>query len=48
VLEGRVKEVLEDIIRGQCKEICLNCLTLETMPGYLHLFVDAKPAHTTI
>jgi len=46
VLEGRVKEVLEDIIRGQCKELGLDCLALEVMPDHLHLFVGAKPTHT--
>jgi putative transposase len=45
MLRGRVKEVLEDIIRGQCKELNLDCLALEIMPDHLHLFVGAKPTH---
>jgi putative transposase len=45
VLTGDVKVVLENIIRGQCKDLGLDCLALEIMPDHLHLFVGAKPTH---
>jgi putative transposase len=45
VLSGDVKQVLETIIRGQCRDLGLDCLALEVMPDHLHLFVGAKPTH---
>lgn len=45
VLVGAVVKVLEDIIRGQCIEIGVECLALEVMPDHIHLFVAATPTH---
>lgn len=46
LLYGKVKEVLNDIIRGQCSDIGVDVLALEIMPDHIHLFVGAKPTHT--
>ena len=43
ILQGKVIEVLKNIISGQCQELSLQELALEVMPDYLHLFVGAKP-----
>lgn len=40
-----MKVVLENIIRGQCKDLNVDVLALEIMPDHLHLFVGAKPTH---
>jgi len=45
VLVGKVREILTNIIEGQCKELKLDMLALEIMPDHLHLFVGAKPTH---
>jgi putative transposase len=44
VLRGRVKEMLEGLIRGECRRYGWECLTLEVMPDHLHLFLSAKPS----
>jgi putative transposase len=46
LLYGKVKMVLEQIIRGQCSDIGVDVLALEIMPDHIHLFVGAKPTHT--
>ena len=46
LLYGKVKEVLSEIIRGQCQDIGVECLALEVMPDHIHLFVGATPTHT--
>ena len=46
LLYGKVKMVLEQIIRGQCSDIGIDVLALEIMPDHIHLFVGAKPTHT--
>jgi putative transposase len=46
LLYGKVKMVLEEIIRGQCSDIGVDVLALEIMPDHIHLFVGAKPTHT--
>ena len=43
ILKDKVKEVLKNIIDGQCKELSIQQLALEVMPDHLHLFVGAKP-----
>ncbi len=43
ILVGRIKQVLKEIIEGQCEELGLEKLALEIMPNHLHLFVGAKP-----
>lgn len=45
LLTGRVAEILETIIRGQCEELGIECLALEVMPDHIHLFVAATPSH---
>jgi len=45
LLNGKVAEVLRQIIEGQCKEIGAEMLALEIMPDHIHLFVGAKPTH---
>ncbi len=45
LLKDNVKEVLENIILGQCEELELIPLALEVMPDHIHLFVSAKPNH---
>ncbi len=46
ILVGKVKEVLKNIIDGQCKELSIQNLALEIMPDHLHLFIGAKPTAT--
>jgi len=46
LLYGKVKMVLEQIIRGQCEDIGVDVLALEVMPDHIHLFVGATPTHT--
>jgi len=46
ILKDKVKEVLKEIINGQCQEIGIRNLALEIMPDHLHLFVSAKPTIT--
>jgi len=46
LLKGRVKEVLSDIIKGQCEELELDMLALEIQPDHIHLFVSASPTDT--
>jgi putative transposase len=46
LLYGKVKEVLSQIIRGQCEDMQIECLALEVMPDHIHLFVGAKPTDT--
>lgn len=46
LLYGKVKSVLETIIRTQCEEIGVDVLALEVMPDHIHLFVGATPTHT--
>ena len=46
VLVGKVRDVLAQIIEGQCQEIGLEMLALEIMPDHIHLFVAATPNHT--
>lgn len=46
MLYGKVKEVLNQIIRGQCEDMGVECLALEIMPDHIHLFVGATPTHT--
>jgi len=46
VLYGKVKEVVTEIIRGQCQDLGVDCLALEVMPDHIHLFVGAKPTDT--
>lgn len=46
MLYGKVKEVLDTIIRGQCQEMGVECLALEVMPDHIHLFIGATPTHT--
>lgn len=43
LLRGRVAEVLEEIIRGQCEQYHWDCLALEVMPDHIHLFLSAGP-----
>jgi len=45
LLKGKVKDILENIIEGNCEEMGLEVLALETMPDHIHLFVGAKPTH---
>jgi len=45
LLTGRVRQVLTDIIEGQCKDLKLELLALEVMPDHIHCFVGAKPTH---
>jgi len=45
LLTGRVRQVLTDIITGQCKDLKLELLALEVMPDHIHCFVGAKPTH---
>ena len=45
VLKGKVKEVLRNIIEGQCEDISVKMLALEIMPDHVHLFVGATPTH---
>lgn len=47
VLVGdKLKEVLSDIIRGQCMDLQCELLALEIMPDHIHIFVGAKPTAT--
>ena len=46
ILVSKVREVLKEIIDGQCQELSLNNLALEIMPDHMHLFVGAKPTVT--
>ncbi|KKN40566.1 hypothetical protein LCGC14_0732020 [marine sediment metagenome] len=43
LLKGRVREVLESIIRGVCYDNQCEVLALEIMPDHLHLFIGGKP-----
>ena len=43
ILVGKVKQVLKEIIEGQCEEMQLEKLALEIMPDHLHLFIGARP-----
>lgn len=45
LLTGRVREVLADILKGQCDQLGLKMLALEIMPDHIHLFVAATPNH---
>lgn len=45
LLTGNVKEILTEIIRGQCSDLKCDLLALEIMPDHIHLFVGAKPTH---
>ena len=46
ILKGKVKEVLIEIIKGQCYDLKIQMLALEVMGDHLHLFVGAKPTDT--
>jgi len=43
LLKGKVKEILESIIRGVCYDNKCEVLAIEIMPDHLHLFIGAKP-----
>ena len=45
VLKGKVRDILKDIIEGNCRDLNLEMLALEIMPDHIHLFVGAKPTH---
>lgn len=46
LLVNKVRDVLADIIQGQCQDLGIDCLALEIMPDHVHLFVSATPNHT--
>ena len=46
ILVGKVKEVLKNIIDGQCYDMRIQKLALEILPDHLHLFVGARPTST--
>ncbi len=39
----KVKEVLTDIIKGQCEQYHWDLLALEIQPDHLHIFLSATP-----
>lgn len=43
---GKVRNILAQILEGQCEELKLQMLALEIMPDYIRLFVTALPTHT--
>ena len=45
LLTGKVRDILAQIIEGQCEELGLQLLALEVMPDHIHLFVGATPTH---
>jgi putative transposase len=45
ILEGKVADVLKNIIEGQCQEMKVEKLALEVMPDHIHLFIGARPTH---
>lgn len=45
LLTGKVQEVLNNIIQGQCEELELELLALEVMPDHIHMFVSSNPTH---
>ena len=46
VLVGKVRNILAQILEGQCEELKLQMLALEIMPDHIHLFIAALPTHT--
>jgi len=46
LLTGKVKQVLQSIIKHQCEDLGVDMLALEIMPDHLHLFVGARPTNT--
>ena len=45
VLKDKVRDILKEIIEGNCQDLSLEMLALEVMPDHIHLFVGAKPTH---
>src|SRR3990167_9783316 len=43
VLVGNVRDILAQIIEGQCQDLGIDCLALEIMPDHVHLFVASNP-----
>lgn len=45
VLIDKVRDVLAQIVEGQCQDLGVELLALEIMPDHVHLFVSASPVH---
>jgi putative transposase len=43
LLVNKVRDVLIQIIEGQCQELGIEKLALEVMPDHIHLFVGSNP-----